>query len=423
MSFDSCFAHALYNKETAEETIELLDNLLALPSGSRKSRNGDSLKRTGQGMPTMEPIMQSPLRSSKSEGYHYFIPAPSPVEYCESPEREFTNLQPCISAPLAQSTPLKYTTEAQVEHSASASSLEPTDGAMLDSIPSDCTALDSTNMDHGTSDASGFIDDSMPNELAGLSPPIGGGGGSRGVTPPKPPRVGLDFSSMEGNTGVASPPSQYTAANEINNVDTSTFDMTDEEVKLHNKIENMASPDNYKLTFPGHESTFNETQDFGEESYVRHSPDDYSQQVGYDPLLGHYSHGGRGYPHGAYISPSPSAHDEDLARVHDPSNNQFLTPSGGRGGGGGENQPPEGSTTQQHCDHKDNSFHGDALHGNQPPQQPPCTNTGLSANNIQLDNNSLATQQHNGLTVAVAGEPNNITTTSEQRCLVTTFSF
>ena len=359
----------------------------------------------------MEPIQQSPLRSSKSEGYRYFIPAPSPVEYCESPEREFTNLQPCISAPLAQSTPLKYTTEAQVEHSASASSLEPTDGATLDSMPSDYTALDSTNMGPGSPDASGFIDDSMPNELTGLGSPVGagGGGGSRGTTPPKPPRVGLDFSSM-------SSPTQYTTANEINNADMSTFNMTDEEVKLHNKMENMASPDHYKLTFPGHESMFNETHDFGDESYVRHSPDEYGQQVGYDPLLGHYSHGGRGYPHGAYISPSPSAHDEDLAGVHDPSNsNQSLSPSGG------EKLPP-GGATQQHCDHKDSGCHGDDtnIHGNQQP--PPFTNTGLPANNIpqhqQLDNNSLATQQHNGLS-NVAGEPNimTTTTTSEQPLL------
>ena len=381
--------------------------------GSRRSRNGDSLKRAGGAMPTMEPIQQSPLRSTKSEGYHYFIPAPSPVEY-ESPEREFTRLQPCISAPLAQSTPLKYTTEAQVERSASASSLEPTDGATLDSIASDYTALDSTNMDRDTPDPSGFIDDSMPKELAGLSPPLPPPTGSRGVTPPKPPRVGLDFSSMERNSGATpSLSSKYTTANDVtsNVADASTFDMTDEEVKLHNKMDNMASPDNYKLTFPGHESMFNETQDFGDESYVRHSPDEYSHQVGYDPLLGHYSHGGRGYPHGTYISPSPSSgHGEDLlAEVHDPSNLQSLTPSGG------EEQPPGGST-QQHCDHKDNSYNGGGnagVLGNQPPQLPPCTNTGLSANNLQqqLDNiKSPATQQHNGLNVA--GERNALTTTT-----------
>ena len=265
-------------------------------------------------------------------------------------------------------------------------------------------------MDRDTPDPSGFIDDSMPKELAGLSPPPAPPPGSRGVTPPKPPRVGLDFSSMDENSGATPSSSKYTTANDVtgNVADASTFDMTDEEVKLHNKMDNMASPDNYKLTFPGHESMFNETQDFGDESYMRHSPDEYSQQVGYDPLLGHYSHGGRGYPHGTYVSPSPSAHDgEDLAEVHDPSNLQSLTSSGG------EKQPPGGST-QQHCDHKDNSYYGGntGVLGNQ-PSVPPCTNTGLPANNLQqqLDNNkSPTTQQHNGLNVA--GERNALTTTT-----------
>ena len=55
----------------------------------------------------MAPIQQSPLKQGKADGYFYFIPVPSPVDYAESPENEFTGLGCETGPPLAQSTPYK----------------------------------------------------------------------------------------------------------------------------------------------------------------------------------------------------------------------------------------------------------------------------------------------------------------------------
>lgn len=202
-------------------TPETLSDTSSIDSGSwkgsRKFTNG--YQRLTTGMPTMEPIQQSPLRAVRAEGYHYFIPVPSPVEYHESPEREYTTLGP-PDLPLAQSTPLKnqITTEATVESD---------------------------------------------------------------VPPMKPPRSSLSLNPCTE------------AMAEQGSTDTS-FDMTVEEDKLREKLTKSDSMNNYKLTFEdeGHRCGMD---------YVRHSPDEFANQLRYDPLLGHYSHGGRGYPHGGYM--------------------------------------------------------------------------------------------------------------------------
>ena len=230
--------------------------------GSRKFTNG--YQRLTTGMPTMEPIQQSPLRAIRSEGYHYFIPVPSPVEYHESPEREYNSLgshathsnpnslnppdhpRPSSSSqevgvPLAQSTPMKMnqiTAEVTVESAA--------------------------------------------------------------APPTKPPRVSLQMQ----NVPPKKPPHSEPGAILESEADMSPFDLTVEEEKLQDKLTRSDSTNHYKLTFEDEslQRTLSSNDRTLEEGYVRHSPDDYGNQVGYDPLMGHYSHGGRGYPHGGYMS-------------------------------------------------------------------------------------------------------------------------
>ena len=206
-------------------TPETLSDTSSIDSGSwkgsRKFTNG--YQRLTTGMPTMEPIQQSPLRTVRSEGYHYFIEAPSPVEYHESPEREFGTLAPPEhSLPQAQSTPLKnqITTEVTVESD---------------------------------------------------------------IPPSKPPRTNLNFRL---NPEVRK---------EGGSTDTS-FDLSAEEDKLQEKLTKSDSMNNYKLAFE------NESIHKGSMEYIRHSPDEYGNQLVYDTFQGHYSHAGRGYPHGGYMS-------------------------------------------------------------------------------------------------------------------------
>ncbi len=213
---------------------ETLSDISSIDSGSWKgSRKGFSngYQRLTTGMPTMEPIPHSPLKHARSDGYHYFISAPSPVDYAESPEQDdFESLSTQMTAPLAQSTPMKNTmvTEATVE--------------------SDETDRSS---------------------------------------PPKPPRTALDmdtFASQDDNAPQARSSTEP------------SFDMTAEEVKLQEKIAKFQSPDNYKLTFD------DELQNSSLDSYVRHSPDSYGNQMLYDFHKDHYTHAGRGYPHGGYLN-------------------------------------------------------------------------------------------------------------------------
>lgn len=87
---------------------ETLSDISSVDSGSWKGRkSGNGYQKLTTGMPTMAPILQSPLKHAKADGYHYFIPAPSPVDYAETPEHEFTGLSAAMTAPLAQSTPMK----------------------------------------------------------------------------------------------------------------------------------------------------------------------------------------------------------------------------------------------------------------------------------------------------------------------------
>ena len=224
-------------------------------------------------MPTMEPIQQSPLRSTKSEGYHYFIPAPSPVEV-RVPR---AGVHP---APAVHQRPARAVHAAQIHHRSAGRTLgvgvkSRADGRRYVRLYS--VGLHGVRFhEHGPGHSGSLrVHRRLDAEGAARAEPSSTSTlGLQGVTPPKPPRVGLDFSSMDGNNGaIPSSSSKYTTANDVisNVADASTFDMTDEEVKLHNKMDNMAFPDNYKPTFPGHESMFNDTQDFGDESYVRHS--------------------------------------------------------------------------------------------------------------------------------------------------------
>ncbi len=337
--------------------------------------------------------MQSPLRACKSDGYHYYISAPSPVDYCESPEREFVNIAPThnalISAPLAQSTPLKNITEADVERSVSASSLSPTDPGTLDSIASDVMGLDSTRDTTPGQEVTGFIyDESFPEpEFVKEGSPSA----SEGVIPPKPPRLG-DLPNTSVESGVAP----------LDQSGFSGFDLTRDEENLHSKMDQMASPDNYKLAFPAmDESMLDSSNDNGGDgSYQRHSPDEYGHQVGYDPFLGHYSHGGRGYPHGAYVSPSPSAEGSDLAGVH----SNPMSPSDGPDKRSpspntltGVNQRQLPSNKNNTCDVTKDTTHRNGVH-NSCHGNGSYTNTGITMttnpHTAQLDKNLAA---HNGL--------------------------
>ena len=73
--------------------------------GSRKCTNGYQRLST---MPTLAPIQQSPQHSRP--GYQYFIPVPSPVDYAESPDREFSLLT-CQVTPIHHQPPMDETTE------------------------------------------------------------------------------------------------------------------------------------------------------------------------------------------------------------------------------------------------------------------------------------------------------------------------
>lgn len=278
---------------------------------------------------------------------------------------------------------------------------------------SDYTALDSTNPDAADSDVTGFIDESLPRELPEPTPGYTHtASAGRGANPPKPPRVGLLDSS----------PSHVTPAHahEHASPNNSHLNLTAEEQKLQDKISNMAaSPaEQYRLTFPGGDSVCEETQDYGGETYVRHSPDESAHQVGYDPVLGHYSHGGRGYPHGSFPSPSalsPGGAD-DLPEVH----------AGYRNVGGESDDKwkyPVDGPTQHHCDEPHGVHNGNT---NSLPPAPPTSSRPNSAT-TQLDNadTMTTTARHNGLNndASAAAQQqrlllNDVECMNEQNCLV-----
>ena len=98
-------------------TPESLSDTSSLDSSRNSWRGSQRSQRKVVGVPTMEPILQSPLRQVKSDGYRYFVKAPSPVAYEDSPELEpFDALSSALRLPVAQSTPMKntVTTEAEV---------------------------------------------------------------------------------------------------------------------------------------------------------------------------------------------------------------------------------------------------------------------------------------------------------------------
>ena len=250
-------------------TPETLSESSSIDSNSYGSRRSGGYQKLIMGMPTMEPIQQSPLRQQKSDGYNYFIQAPSPVEYGDSPEREFT---PINNVPLAQSTPAKHptiTTEATVEYCAGGDTLS----NLSNELPLDHVDYELTHTNPPTS----------PHTPPYTSPH---------TPPPSSPHI-LDSNRLSNSSTRCSDDCPQTDL---------ILDCEDNEVNENFESRNK-SPEKYNVTFEDEntKSAFN----VNNAAYVRHSPDtpdSYSYQIGYDLQGSHYSHGGRGYPHGAYMA-------------------------------------------------------------------------------------------------------------------------
>lgn len=197
---------------------ETLSDISSVDSGSWKGsqKSGNGYHRITTGMPTMAPIQQSPLKQGKADGYFYFIPVPSPVDYAETPENEFTGLSSVSTAPLAQSTPFK------------------------------------------------------------------------------------DISRKEEDRGSQRPQRnpEFTSSREQSPERESL--LTAEQVLNDNA--NVNSQDDCRIALD--DETLGSCS-LNSQPYVPHSPDSpdsCNNQLLYDSYKGHYSHSGRGYPHGAYMN-------------------------------------------------------------------------------------------------------------------------
>ena len=233
---------------------ETLSEASSLDTMSSKRYSRSSITR-------LDPIPPSPLRPAHTNGYHYFVPAPSPVDYADSPREEFStlsgSLQDCAgvtdivmvavnTTPLAQSTPIKP----EVLY------------RPVDSM--------STLMDLSDSPLYSHIDGTPAWDNKST------GSGDLGVKPlcvqPVPECI-------------------------INITDFDQTNLTDIELRIEDKLQDIELNDPYKLTYG---DTVMMDSD-SEEDFVLHSPDSLSNQCLYDDYGGHYSPAGRGYPHGGYM--------------------------------------------------------------------------------------------------------------------------
>ncbi|CAH1799397.1 unnamed protein product [Owenia fusiformis] len=232
------------------ETLSLLSDTSSLDSHSLRGSFKSGYQKLLNGQNKMDPIQQSPLRQAKPEGYCYYVKPKeessgaadsdnfyAPRDY--SPTRRGFTLEG--TPPLAQSTPYKnqVTTRASVEPNTAPGGHNPTgDHIALHRHP-------------------------LPN----------------GTVSPSPIK---SQKNLNGNGEIDSG---------LENDETPTYS------DLSQKIARSNSTDNYKLTFEEDaDSSFQ-----NEPTYTRHSPDSGDYQVLYSPVEGHYSHGGRGYPHGGYF--------------------------------------------------------------------------------------------------------------------------
>ena len=219
-------------------TPETLSESSSVESTSYQRRSGGYQKLI-MGMPTMEPIQQSPLRQLKSGGYNYFIHAPSPVDYADSPEREFTPINhTTASASSRHSTPAKRSTvTAEVTVEAAA-----------------CDTL-SNHSNELSPDSNCVTEHLLKKEQKDC----------HRVTQ-KQPSKSCDGKSSAPNSKRPSP----------------------------ERIAN--APEQFQLVFE------NERPLASYIRHSPDTPDSYVNQIGYDLTTSHYSQAGRGYPHGAYMA-------------------------------------------------------------------------------------------------------------------------
>ena len=233
---------------------------------NKRLSNGYHKLKTGVG--TMEPIQQSPLRQAHSEGYCYFVEPPSPVDYVDTPERDFNALSSVGPIePLAQSTPMK---DIQVAVNNGRHKAGISDESMDSSLP-----LTSSTQDDGCTP---LLHNDTTDSTASVS--------SDNSHP-------LQVSEQES---AILPP---------NLTDDSTFNLTATEQKIQNKLEQIEASEPYRLAYENETLSSLSRSSSGE--FRRHSPDSSCNQLVYDDCLGHYSPAGRGYPHGGYMQPYMSA--------------------------------------------------------------------------------------------------------------------
>lgn len=235
-------------------TPESLSDTSSLDSSRNSWRGSQRSGRKVVGLPKMEPILQSPLRHVKSEGYHYFMKAPSPVAYEDSPEHEqFDALSSTLNIPVAQSTPMKNTVTTKAEVSPPHRQDKRANHKL--EFTGDDTYI---SPESSLIDAGDFLTDSV---LESVNSPL------------------------------------------VQPQDISSFDMTAEEQRITDKMNVLENDNNYKLAF-GDDSVLSGANSGS--PYVRHSPECEHHQFVYDSQVGHYSHAGRGYPHGGYMGHCPS---------------------------------------------------------------------------------------------------------------------
>ena len=241
-------------------TPETLSDTSSVESGSLKRPN-NGYQRLTSGIQRMAPIQQSPLRQVKADklpGYCYYVQPPSPVDYAElSPLKDKFDFSSTL--PNAHSTPVK-----------------------------DCTSNDGNN-------GSNTITTMATVETSSALP-----------MPPKPPRINhLDQSENKSMLNKTTSGVGERNSSKVHfDVQSSDMSEDDEEAAILDRDKSRSNekliPVNGPLMRNGMDSDAgSENQESLLSEFDRHSPE-FGNQVIYDSIAGHYSHAGRGYPHGGY---------------------------------------------------------------------------------------------------------------------------
>ena len=201
-------------------------------------RRSDGCQSLIMTMPPIYPIQQTSLRQQKPDNYNCVIQVPNPVGYGDSPERKFTPINH-VSLSTQTKCHTTITTEATVESCASNLSSE----LSLDDIINNSEKRPTT--EGSLTISPHHLEQSIDMALE-----------DRGHLYNEKLDIGMHV---------------YTPADQLQ--------LVSEENKFSFETDNTV--------------------------YVQHSsdtPDSYVHQVGYDLQGTHYSHAGRGYPHGTYMA-------------------------------------------------------------------------------------------------------------------------